>query len=239
MAVAGILVAGLTNTRVIPSVGAHSGGSSLSGQHGSLAARLITARGVIVNGVATDGFFDNRLEIADAFLESQCGIASAGDGVYLLGAFPSGVAGNEPSLSGAFPSGVAAESGDGGAFPSGVSANSGGAFPSGSPSLSGAFPSGVAESGEEGAFPSGSPTTNGAFPSGYSGGDAPELSGAFPSGSPSLSGAFPSGRGTFVGGSVQVFGGVLEGDNIHVANGVIRGRNLRLVGAYVSAACPN
>src|SRR5215212_1921347 len=102
--VAGILVAGLTNGRLIPAVKAGGGApgvSSLAAQNGTLSAGLISASGVVIGGVPTDGIFDGQIEIGNTLVESRCGIDTSG-GVFILGAYPSG---NAPSLTGAYPSG--------------------------------------------------------------------------------------------------------------------------------------
>lgn len=205
----GILVAGLTNGRVVPGARAqvNSGGATtLMAHNGTLAGGLINARGVIVNGVAINGVFAGRLGIDNSLLESACGISGSGDGVYILGAYPSGNAADGPS-------------GTNGAYPSGNAASD-------APSTNGAYPSGNLSDAPTG--------PNGAYPSGNSPSDAPSINGAYPSGN--IYGAYPSGN-TYVGSGLEVFGGVLEGDQIRVANGVITGRNLRVVGAYVTAAC--
>jgi hypothetical protein len=130
--VIGILVAGLTNDRVVPVVEAQAGAAHSSvhvAQNGRLASGLIFAHGVAIDGVATDGFFVENIGIDASLVESPCGIAGAGDGVYLFGAYPSGDA--PVSLTGAYPSGDAPVS------------------------LTGAYPSGDAPASLTGAYPSG------------------------------------------------------------------------------------
>ncbi|HVF43244.1 MAG TPA: hypothetical protein VM936_09550 [Pyrinomonadaceae bacterium] len=107
----------------------------------TLSGSVIVAKGVRINGVATDAVFVGGVGISDS---------------YVLGAFPSGY---DP-VEGAFPSGYDPIEPANGAFPSGYDPVEG-AFPSGYDPIepvNGAFPSGIAPGDPvelQGAFPSG------------------------------------------------------------------------------------
>jgi hypothetical protein len=219
--VVGILVCDLTGLRALPAASAQTS-AVRSVSVATLAGGVIAAKGVVINGVATDAVFLGRVTVSNSVIDAERGIARFGAGdVYVLGAYPSG--GPDP-VSGAYPSGDPVN----GAYPSGDPVS--GAYPSGGPEpVSGAYPSGGPEP-VSGAYPSGGPDpVNGAYPSGD------PVNGAYPSGDPdSLNGAYPSGI-IYGGGGLEVIGGTLQGSNIQVTNGVISGENLVLVGAFVTS----
>lgn len=148
--VAGILVCDLAGS--LPSAHAQTGARrvlSVAVPSGTLSGTMIVAKGVVINGVATDAVFLGGVGISDS---------------HVLGAFPSG---EIDPVNGAFPSGEIDPAN--GAFPSGEIDPVNGAFPSGEiDPVSGAFPSGEVEPAN-GAFPSGEVEPvelQGAFPSG-------------------------------------------------------------------------
>lgn len=94
--VVGIFVAGLTSSRLLPAAGAQSStGVSVAAPYATLAGGVISARGVVINGVATDALLVGNLRIVDSVVESRCGITplgvgGSGESVYALGVFTSG-----------------------------------------------------------------------------------------------------------------------------------------------------
>ena len=216
--VVGILVCDLTGLRALPAASAQTG-AVRSVSVATLAGGVIAAKGVVINGVATDAVFLGRVTVSNSVLDAGRGITRfstlGGGSFYLLGAYPSG---NPEPAEGAYPSGE----------PDPVN----GAYPSGEPDpVNGAYPSGEPDP-VNGAYPSGDPEpVNGAYPSG----DPEPVNGAYPSGNPDdVGGAYPSGV-IYGGGGLEVIGGTLQGTNIQVTNGVISGENLVLVGAFVTS----
>jgi hypothetical protein len=205
--VVGILVCDLTGLRALPAASAQTG-AVRSVSVATLAGGVIAAKGVVINGVATDAVFLGGVKVSNSVIDAGRGITRFGalgvGGVYVLGAYPSG---DPEPVNGAYPSGD----------PDPVN----GAYPSGDPDpVSGAYPSGDPE------------PVNGAYPSG----DPEPVNGAYPSGDPDdVSGAYPSGVIYGGDGGLEVIGGTLQGDNIQVTNGVISGENLVLVGAFVTS----
>jgi hypothetical protein len=145
--VVGILVCDLKGARLLPAAHAQTGAAHVFHQiavpAATLAGSVIAAKGVLINGVATDADFVGEVRISDSIVE-------ASGGVYVDGAFPSGGGDIDPA-NGAFPSGGGDIDPVSGAFPSGggdiqpVS----GAFPSGGGdpiAIEGAFPSGIISS---------------------------------------------------------------------------------------------
>lgn len=134
--VVGILVCDLTGAT--PSAHAQTGAPhvySVTVSAARLTGSVIAAKGVMINGVATDAVFVGGIKLSNSVIQS-------GDGVYVTGAFPSG--GGDDTAEGAFPSGIVGDE------------PTEGAFPSGDEPTDGAFPSGiVGEDLTEGAFPSG------------------------------------------------------------------------------------
>jgi hypothetical protein len=204
--VVGILVCDLTGLRALPAASAQTG-ASRSVSAARLAGGVIAAKGVVINGVATDAVFLGGVKVSNSVLDAGRGITRLGaagtGGVYILGAYPSG---NPDDVNGAYPSGN----------PDDVN----GAYPSGEiDPVSGAYPSGEID------------PVNGAYPSG----NPDDVNGAYPSGNPDdVSGAYPSGV-IYGGGGLEVVGGTLQGTNIQVTNGVITGEDLVLVGAFVTS----
>ena len=200
--VAGVLVAGLTDSRAIPAVKAESHASHAT-RKGALAARLITARSVVVNGVPTDGFFDGQIEIVDSSVESPCGIANVGDGVYILGAYPAPVM-EPPSTTGAYPA------------------------PLEQPSLTGAYPAPVMEPpSTTGAYPAPleQPSLTGAYPAPL---EEPSLTGAYPApvyegGSTYISDSVEVFGGVLEGEHIHVANGVIRGKNLRVVGAHVSG----------------
>jgi hypothetical protein len=224
--VVGILVAGLTNSRVIPAASAAKV-TSRAANDGTLVAGLITATGVVINGVATDGVFVSSVGIGHSVVESPCGIAALGGGVYALGVITSGNrADGSPSKTGVITSGeIAAPSspgpGDDSPSVTGVITSGEIAAPNTQPSKTGVITSG------EIAAPNTPPSATGVITSG----ELPDGDGPV-----SANGVITSGN-FYVGKSLNVIGGVLTGENIRVKDGIIRGKNLRVEGAYVSSPC--
>jgi hypothetical protein len=155
--VVGILVCDLTGLRALPAASAQTTGAVRSVSVARLAGGVIAAKGIVVNGVATDAVFLGGVTVSNSVVDAGCGITRLGaGGAYILGAYPSG---DPDDVGGAYPSGD----------PDPVS----GAYPSGDPDpVSGAYPSGDPDP-VSGAYPSGDPDdVNGAYPSGviYGGG---------------------------------------------------------------------
>ncbi len=91
----GIFVAGLTNSRVVPSAKAQSLELTVATPEATLVGTSIAARGVVINGVATDAIIPGSVRITDASVSTTCGLtavgfSSTGDTVYALGVFASG-----------------------------------------------------------------------------------------------------------------------------------------------------
>jgi hypothetical protein len=142
--VIGILVCDLTGLHAFPAASAQTGAAhsdSISVSAAMVEGSVIAARGVVINGVAVDAVFLGGVRVSKSVVES-------GDGVYVLGAYPSGGPGSDTEdAGGAYPSGIAPPDA-GGAYPSGI-------VP---PDVNGAYPSGGPESGgteNDGAYPSG------------------------------------------------------------------------------------
>jgi hypothetical protein len=233
--VVGILVADLTNYHILPAAQAQTVVLKVvpvTAPNATLSSEVIAARGVTINGVASDAVFVGSVRIGNSFVDPNCGVTklgvnAAGDTVYVLGAYPSGTpTDGSTGPNGAYPSGN----------PTDGSTGPNGAYPSGNPTdvgtaLDGAYPSGTptdGSAGPNGAYPSGNPTDVGTA----------LLDGAYPSGNPTdgstgPNGAYPSGI-IYVGNNLQITGGVLTGDNISVTNGVVSGSNLVVVGAFVT-----
>jgi hypothetical protein len=209
--VAGIFVAGLTNSRVLPAAKAQNVQQVTFGApYATVAGTVMVARGVVVNGVASDALIPGTVRISDTVVDSGCGLTAlgfsmTGDMVYALGVFTSGniAGGDDPT-------------GPNGVFTSGNLA--GGDLPTGP---NGVFTSGNLTGGDQPIGPSGVFT---------SGNVADEDSPAGPSG------VFTSGN-VYVGDNLQIVGGVLTGSNIQITNGVISGSDLQVTGAYVTSAC--
>ena len=204
--VVGILVCDLTGLRAVPAASAQTS-AVRSVSVATLAGTVIAAKGVVINGVATDAVFLGRVTVSNSVLDAGRGItrlgASGTGGVYVLGAYPSG---NPDDVNGAYPSGEIDPVS--GAYPSGEIDPVSGAYPSGEiDPVSGAYPSGEID------------PVNGAYPSG----EIDPVSGAYPSGV------------IYGSGGLEVIGGTLQGTNIQVTNGVISGENLVLVGAFVTS----
>lgn len=229
--VAGIFVAGLTNSRVLPAAKAQGNRRVALKAHGArLAGTVIAAKGVIVNGVASDVLIPGSVRISNGVVDSGCGLTAlgnspAGDIVYALGVFTSGnLTGGDVvvSSSGVFTSGNIV-GGDEPISPSGVftSGNdNGGVEPIG--------PSGVFTSGNDnGEVEPISPS--GVFTSGNDGGEVEPIS---------PSGVFTSGN-VYVGDNLQIVGGVLSGSDIQIIDGVVSGSNLQVTGGYVTSGCGN
>ena len=103
----------------------------------TLSGSVIAAKGIVINGVATDAVFMGGVQVSDSVVQSV-------GGMQVFGAFPSGTGSDLQPQDGAFPSGGAPDTIDG-AFPSGNIGPANGAFPSGNGGtvdLDGAFPSG-------------------------------------------------------------------------------------------------
>ncbi|MDT5156086.1 MAG: hypothetical protein QOC99_485 [Acidobacteriota bacterium] len=125
--VVGILVADLTNHSVFTEAHAQViAGSAIqvATPDATLSGDVITAQGLFINGVATDGVFLRSVRISNSFVRTGCGINALGggsvlDSMNLLGAYPSGDP-IDPTTgpSGAYPSGEV--TGPTGAYPSGV-----------------------------------------------------------------------------------------------------------------------
>jgi len=128
--VVGILVCDLTGLHALPAANAQTG-AAYSGQisvpAATIAGSVIAAKGVVINGVATDAVFLGEVSVSNSVVE--------GGGVYVLGAYPSGDPGSDPEdAGGAYPSGIALPDVNG-AYPSGDPGSGGvesdGAYPSG------------------------------------------------------------------------------------------------------------
>jgi hypothetical protein len=131
--VVGILVCDLAGARALPAAHAQTSAAHVFHQVtvsvATLAGSVIAAKGVVINGVATDAVFLGGVRVSNS-------VVQATGGVYVSGAFPSGVGDIVPT-DGAFPSGYDPDLVDG-AFPSGVG---------GTVEIEGAFPSGIISSG--------------------------------------------------------------------------------------------
>jgi hypothetical protein len=232
--VVGILVCDLAGLHALPEANAQTSGAHrvapVAVPAATLAGGVIAAKGVVINGVATDAVFLGKIRVSNSVIESGGGISRYGD-VEVLGAYPSGTIGGDPLATG-------------GAYPSGITTDVTGAYPSGTVSdggveVSGAYPSGTIGgdvlTDVGGAYPSGTigaDDATGAYPSGIT----TDVTGAYPSGiTTDVTGAYPSGTVTVIG-DLQVVGGTLQGSNIQVTNGVVTGDNLVLVGAYVTSS---
>jgi hypothetical protein len=141
--VVGILVADLTNHSVFTEAHAQViAGSAIqvATPDATLSGDVITAQGLFINGVATDGVFLRSVRISNSFVRTGCGINALGggsvlDSMNLLGAYPSG----DP---------IDPTTGPSGAYPSGEVTGPTGAYPSGEVTgPTGAYPSGVTYSG--------------------------------------------------------------------------------------------
>ena len=126
--VAGIFVAGLTNSRVLPVAKAQTA-QSVTGNvpEATVAGTVIAVKGLVINGVATDALIPGGVRITDGAVNAGCGFtalgfSATGDAVYALGAYSGGVftSGNDH--------GGDITPNEGGVFTSG---NSGGVFTSG------------------------------------------------------------------------------------------------------------
>jgi hypothetical protein len=192
--VVGILVCDLTGLRDLPAASAQTS-ASRSVSVARLAGGVIAAKGVVINGVATDAVFLGGVEVSNSVVDAGRGITRFGTGgVYILGAYPSG---NPDDVGGAYPSGD----------PDDVN----GAYPSGEiDPVSGAYPSGEIDP-VNGAYPSGEiDPANGAYPSG----NPEDVGGAYPSGVIYGSGGLEVVGGTLQGSNIQVTNGVITGENL-------------------------
>jgi hypothetical protein len=138
--VVGILVCDLAGARTLPAAHAQTSAARIyrpvAVPAATLTGSVIAAKGVVINGVATDAVFVGGVSVSNS-------VVQAAGGVEVSGAFPSG---DPDPVNGAFPSGDPDPVT--GAFPSGDPDPVTGAFPSGDPvELQGAFPSGVIYSG--------------------------------------------------------------------------------------------
>jgi hypothetical protein len=94
--VVGIFVAGLTNSRVLPAAKAQNIQQVTFGApNATLSGPVIAAKGVVINGVASDALIPGSVRISDSVVDSGCGITAlgfngTGDAVYILGVFTSG-----------------------------------------------------------------------------------------------------------------------------------------------------
>jgi hypothetical protein len=241
--VVGILVCDLAGLHALPEANAQTSGAHrvapVAVPAATLAGGVIAAKGVVINGVATDAVFLGKIRVSNSVVDAGGGISRYGD-VEVLGAYPSGTLGGDTlATDGAYPSGITSDAT--GAYPSGITTDVTGAYPSGIVSNR------VVDAGG-GISRYGDVEVNGAYPSGTLGGDTLATDGAYPSGTigADVTGAYPSGvttdvtgaypSGTIVIGDLQVVGGTLQGSNIQVTNGVVTGDNLVLVGAYVSTS---
>jgi hypothetical protein len=131
--VVGILVCDLAGAHALPAAHAQTSAAQVFHQvtvpAATLAGSVIAAKGVVINGVATNAVFLGGVRVSNS-------VVQASGGVYVSGAFPSGVGDIEPH-DGAFPSGVGDPDLVDGAFPSGVG---------GTVEIDGAFPSGIISS---------------------------------------------------------------------------------------------
>jgi hypothetical protein len=183
--VVGILVCDLTGLRALPAASAQTG-AVRSVSVATLAGGVIAAKGVVINGVATDAVFLGSVTVSNSVIDAGRGITRFGalgaSDFYVLGAYPSG-------------------------DPEPVN----GAYPSGDPDpVNGAYPSGDPEP-VNGAYPSGDPDpVNGAYPSG----DPDPVNGAYPSGVIYGGGGLEVIGGTLQGSNIQVTNGVISGENL-------------------------
>lgn len=87
--VVGILVAGLTHSSFLSSAKAQTDsepvfviiGNSVPVLQGEVVGRLISAKGVLIDGVPTDFLFDERIEILDSAIVSDIPMALDGVGI--------------------------------------------------------------------------------------------------------------------------------------------------------------
>jgi hypothetical protein len=92
----GIFAAGLTNSRVVPVAKAQEiNYVSVGSSAGTVVGTAIAAKGVVINGVATNAVIPGSVRISDSVVDSACGLTSlgfnvGGDTVYALGVFASG-----------------------------------------------------------------------------------------------------------------------------------------------------
>ena len=191
--VVGILVCDLTGLRALPAASAQTG-AVRSVSVATLAGGVIAAKGVVINGVATDAVFVGGVNVSNSVLDASRGItrfnSATSGGVYILGAYPA--PGPEP-VEGAYPA----------PGPEPVE----GAYPAPGPEpVEGAYPA-PGPKPVEGAYPAPGPEpVGGAYPAPVViAGDGVEVIG-----------------GTLQGENIQVTDGVITGEHLVLVGAYVK-----------------
>ena len=250
--VAGIFVAGLTNSRVLPAAKAQTPQHvTVDASEATLAGTAITAKGLVINGVATDAVLPGGIGISGSAVDTGCGLtalgfSATGGAVYSLGALTNGGA----QTNGVYASGnVIGEeqppAEDGGVYTSGNvagGAQTNGVYASGNVTGGGQTTNGVYASGNVIGEEQPPAEDGGVYTSGNVAGGA-QTNGVYASGNvtgggQTTNGVYASGN-VYVGDCLQVVGGVLSGNDIEIIGGVVTGSNLHVTGGYVTSVCGN
>jgi hypothetical protein len=142
--VVGILVCDLTGMRAFPAASAQTASVlSVPTSAATVSGGVITARGVLINGVVTDAVFVGSVNVSNSVLDTSRGVArfasATSGGVYILGAYPAPAP--EP-VGGAYP--APAPEPIEGAYPAPAPEPVDGAYPAPGPEpVGGAYPAPV------------------------------------------------------------------------------------------------
>lgn len=202
--VVGILVCDLTGMRALPAASAQTvAGRSVPVPVATVAGGVIAARGVVINGVATDAVFVGEIKVSGGVVAVAPGARQIGS-VYILGAYPAPVREPEPVE---------------GAYPAPIVEPVEGAYPAPAPEpVGGAYPAPIVEP-VEGAYPAPGPEpVGGAYPA-----PGPEpVGGAYPAPLTIVGDGVEVIGGTLQGNNIQVTGGVVTGENLVLVGAYVR-----------------